>query len=99
VSAPLPFYCWEVLRGLVVGLELRKSGEDWLFVGPWQDLATSGISPETMHPLLHAGYVSEQEGCGIITEQGRSALAATERRLWEHGLKWLRSRESRLNTS
>ena len=84
MSAPLSFHCLEVLRGLMVGLELRKIGGGWRFVGHWQDPAASSVLPETMHPLLDAGYVLEHEGRGTITDAGKTALALAERAIWVH---------------
>ena len=98
MSAPLTGAALDVLRALVLVLELHKSRDGWRFVGPWQDPEVSAISAETIDPLLDGGYVREDADQGRITNDGRAVVAVAEQSLWESGVKWLRSQESQLST-
>jgi hypothetical protein len=82
--APLSCEACEVLRALVLGLELRGGAGGWAFVGPWQDPTRSGVPSAIMSELFGADFVRHGDGSQIeITDAGQRALKARIDTAWQ----------------
>ena len=85
----------EVLSALCEGLELRKHGDGWLFVGAAQDLSRSTVRPQIMATLLAAEFVRSDDGATArITPDGRAALQREMESLFRGAMQWLTSDNS-----
>lgn len=83
---PIPLAI-EVLRALVLGLDLRKTIGGWRFVGPWQDPEKSGVASAVMLELLENGLVEHGGGCAKITACGHDALRHSTEAAFRAALK------------
>lgn len=89
IGAPLSAEAYEVLRALVLGLELRETSDGWAFVGPWQNSAHSGVSSAVMGELLSGGFVLRGGGSRAeLTNVGVEARAVRTQELLETALRW-----------
>jgi hypothetical protein len=99
MSALLSGAAAEVLRALVLGLELRVKQSGWEFVGPWQHPFNSGVSQAVSAELLAAGYVRHGDGLRIeITDEGRNALQNRTTAVVTDALEWVRFLEPNLSS-
>jgi hypothetical protein len=64
----------EVLRALVLGLELREYDGAWRFVGPFQPPERSGVPLAVMQELFDAGYVCSRDRRAELTDAGSAEL-------------------------
>lgn len=65
---------WEVLGSLTLGLQLEESDSGWAFVGPWQPVEGSGVTPSVMEELFSGGFVERGSGSACVpTAYGRGA--------------------------
>jgi hypothetical protein len=80
----------EVLRALVLGLDLRETATGWLFVGPEQKPEHSWVRPDTMSELLGKGFIQRTEnGFAKLTPRGSEELRAHTEGIMRRALKWV----------
>lgn len=86
MSAPLSAGAWEVLRALVLGVQIRESWDGWRAVDPCQIDSEFGSCVDDSH-------ISELHAFGFIdfTHRGSVKLLAVS----EAGLKALEERQRR----
>ena len=88
-APPLSAAAYEVLRALVLGLELRETSQSWAFVGPWQIPARSGVPGAVMDELLSGGFVRRGNGsCAELTAAGIEARYFRTQETLETALRW-----------
>ena len=79
-AAPITDRAIEVLRAIVLGLDLRETASGWHFVGPFQDPKHSGVDSATMQSLLDGGLVQRgPTGAGLLTTSGENTLGESSK--------------------
>ena len=92
MSAPsLSEQAYEVLRALVLGLELRETSGGWVFPGGhWQESLRSHVPPEVISELVVAGFVQHGDGSRAeLTDAGIKACHLRTQETLETALKWV----------
>jgi hypothetical protein len=87
VSVPLSGAAAEVLRALVLGLDLREGPSGWTFIGPWQDPPRSGVRGAVMAELFGGGFLRRDgDGSLVITPEGESRFSQLTKEALSVGL-------------
>jgi hypothetical protein len=87
----LPPASYEVLCALLLGLTLRANGDEWIFVGPWQQADSSKVDPRIASALLAYKCVRlSDDGSVCITETGRACLGRATTSAIFAVTKWFR---------
>jgi hypothetical protein len=88
MTAPLSSTATEVLRALILGMELRRQAIGWEFVESWQEPKSSNIDDSILSELLEAKTIRVVDDRAALTELGREYLSTITQTLLRHIVKW-----------